>query len=278
MKVRILTAIGMAVVGIPLLIFSKYLVFAIAVGILSLVALYEIFRVVGIEKNLFISIPAYVIALALPISAYWLSAKYSYVFLLFGAAALFVYLIYTFFVAVFMRGRLSFASVSEAFSAAAYIIFSFTSITFLRYSDLRVGLWNLVIMLVAAWGSDTFAYFTGRLFGRHKLIVEISPKKTVEGAIGGVVSATLLMVLYGYIVSLATDLSPNYTVLAVLGFVLSAVSQVGDLIASLIKREHGVKDYGSIFPGHGGVMDRFDSVISIAAILMAVSLIFPPFV
>jgi len=278
MKVRILTAIGMAVVGIPLLIFSKYLIFAIAVGILSFVALYEMFRVIGIDKNLFLALPAYAIALALPISAFWLAAKYSYVFLLFGAAALFVYLIYTFFVAVFMRGALKFSSVSEAFSTSAYIIFSFTAISFLRYANLGVGLWNLVIMLVAAWGSDTFAYFTGRLFGRHKLIVEISPKKTVEGSIGGVVSATALMVLYGYIVSLTTSLTPNYIVLAVLGFVLSAVSQVGDLIASLIKREHGVKDYGNIFPGHGGVMDRFDSVISIAAILMAVSLVFPPFV
>ena len=89
--------------------------------------------------------------------------------------------------------------------------------------------------------------------------------------------ATLLSVLYGFIVSKATDLVPNYIVLAVSTFVLSAVSQVGDLIASLIKREYGVKDYGKIFPGHGGVMDRFDSVLSITTILMAICLIFKPF-
>ena len=77
--------------------------------------------------------------------------------------------------------------------------------------------------------------------------------------------------------SRATELTPNYTVLAASAFVLSAVSQVGDLIASLIKREHGIKDYGNIFPGHGGVMDRFDSVLSITTILMTICLIFPPF-
>ena len=144
--------------------------------------------------------------------------------------------------------------------------------------NVKTGLWTLVLVLICAWGSDVFAYFTGRFFGRHKLIPEVSPKKTVEGAIGGVVCATGIAVLYGFIVSSATSLTPDYIVLAVCGFLLSAVSQVGDLIASLIKREHGIKDYGNIFPGHGGVMDRFDSVLSITTVLMAISLIFPPFI
>lgn len=268
----------MAVVGIPILVFSEYLIFAIALGLLSLIAVFEMFRVIGIEKKYFLSVPAYLIALAFPVLAYYFAASHTFGFLLLGAAALFVYLIYTFFVAVFMRGALKFSELSEAFSSASYVIFSFTSISFIRYVDTKVGIWNLVIILVSAWGSDVFAYFTGRFFGKHKLIPEVSPKKTIEGSIGGIVCATGLAVLYGFIVSKATDLVPNYIVLAICGFVLSAVSQVGDLIASLIKREHGVKDYGNIFPGHGGVMDRFDSVLSISTILMAICLLFPPFI
>lgn len=277
MKVRILTALGMAVVGIPILIFSEYLIFPIAIALLAVAALFEMFRAIGIERNYFLSAPAYVLSMTLPILAYYYAEKYTYGFLLLSVAALFVYMIYTFFVAVFKRGAIKFSEISEAFCASTYIVFSFTAISFMRYMN-SIGLWNLVILLVAAWGSDVFAYFTGRFFGKHKLIPEVSPKKTVEGSIGGIVCATGLAILYGFIVSRATDLTPNYLVLGISVFVLSAVSQVGDLIASLIKREHGIKDYGNVFPGHGGVMDRFDSVLSITTILMAVCIVFPPFV
>ena len=275
MKTRILTAIVMAIVGIPILIFSKYIVYPITLSLLALAAVYEMLRVFGAEKNYFVSVPAYLLATSAPILAYFFSADYTLEFILAVAMALFVYLIYLFFVAVFMKGALKYSAVAEVFSAAVYIILSFTALSVIRY--LENGVFSLVMILIAAWGSDTFAYFTGMLFGKHKLIPEISPKKTVEGAIGGVVCATLLMILYGFIVSLATELVPNYLVLALCGFVLSMASQVGDLIASLIKREHGVKDYGYIFPGHGGVMDRFDSVVSITTILMVVCILFPPF-
>jgi phosphatidate cytidylyltransferase len=83
--------------------------------------------------------------------------------------------------------------------------------------------------------------------------------------------------LFGLIVSSLTELTPNYLVLALCGVILAAFSQIGDLIASLLKREHGIKDYGKIFPGHGGVMDRFDSILSIATVLMAICIVFPPF-
>lgn len=277
MKVRILTAAAMAIVGIPILIFSKYIVFPIVLALLCLIGVYEMLRVLGINKDYFVSVPAYLMSLAAPILAYFFSGEkiVTVVFLTAVAAALFVYLIYLYFVAVFKRGSLKYSQISEAFSAVLYIVMSFTSISVLRY--IENGIWCLVIILVAAWGSDIFAYFTGMLIGKHKLIPEISPKKTIEGSIGGVVFATLLMLLYGFIVTKATSLNANYIVLIISGAVLSAASQVGDLIASLIKREHGVKDYGKIFPGHGGVMDRFDSVLSISTILMVICIIFPPF-
>ena len=268
----------MAVVGVPILIFSRYIVFALTVAVLSFVAVYEMLRAVGLEKKYLISVPAYLAAFVFPLLSYFLAAEHTFGYLLVCVAGLFAYLIYTFFVAVFLKGALSFSELSQTFCIATYVIFSFTSISFMRYMNVKTGLWTLVLVLICAWGSDVFAYFTGRFFGRHKLIPEVSPKKTVEGAIGGVVCATGIAVLYGFIVSSATSLTPDYIVLAVCGFLLSAVSQVGDLIASLIKREHGIKDYGNIFPGHGGVMDRFDSVLSITTVLMAISLIFPPFI
>lgn len=275
MKVRIITGIVMAIVGIPLLIFSEYIVFPIALSLLSFIAVFEMLRVLGHTKNYFISVPAYLIAAVFPLLAFLVGADKKIGFLLSMAAAFFAYLIYLFFVAVFMRGKMSFSALAEAYAAVTYITSSFTAISVMRCME--NGIWLLVMLLVAAWGSDVFAYFTGMLFGKHKLIPEISPKKTIEGSVGGIVFATLGMILYGFILSSFTDLVANYIVLGVSAFFLSAVSQVGDLAASLIKREHNVKDYGNIFPGHGGVMDRFDSLLSITTPLLIVVILFPPF-
>lgn len=272
-----LTALGMAVIGIPIIIFSKWIVFPIALALLSVVATFEMMRVFGVHKKLVLSLPAYIIAAAMPILSYFDFARGEgrLNFLLIAVGTLFVYLIYLFFVAVFMRGELKYSVVSEIFTASLYVISSFTAISVMRY--MTGGIWFLVMLLVAAWGSDTFAYFTGMLFGKHKLIPEISPKKTIEGSVGGIVCATLLMTLFGFLVGTFTSLTPNYLVLVLSGLILSAASQVGDLIASLIKRENGIKDYGRVFPGHGGVMDRFDSVLSIATALMIICIIAPPF-
>ena len=116
--------------------------------------------------------------------------------------------------------------------------------------------WTVVL---AAFGSDIFAYFTGFLLGKHKLAPNLSPKKTIEGAIGGVLGSTVLCGLFGAFV--ARDLM---TICLIVGFVGGAVSQAGDLTASAFKRKMGIKDYGNLIPGHGGIMDRFDSVIFVA--------------
>ena len=268
----------MAVVGIPILIFSEYLIFALLLSLLSLFALFEVFRAIGLERRLVICVPAYLMALAYPILCYYLAGDHHIGMILLGAAALFVYMMYTFAVAVFNKGAIKFFEVAEAFCVSSYVIFSFGAISIMRYMEEDKGLLYIILMLVSAWGSDVFAYFTGRLLGRHKLIPEVSPKKTVEGAVGGIICAGGLSMLYGFIVSSFTELVPNYIVLAVCGVLLAAFSQVGDLIASLIKREHGIKDYGNVFPGHGGVMDRFDSILAIATVLMAICVMFPPFV
>jgi phosphatidate cytidylyltransferase len=113
--------------------------------------------------------------------------------------------------------------------------------------------------------TDTFAYFTGMLFGKHKLIPAVSPKKTVEGAVGGTLFAIGFTVLYGFIIGKVSSASPNYLALVLVSLLVSILSQCGDLVMSLIKRKYGIKDYGKLFPGHGGVLDRFDSIIVTSA-------------
>ena len=133
-----------------------------------------------------------------------------------------------------------------------------------------------MIPVIAPFTCDIFAYFTGRLFGRHKLIPKISPNKTVEGSIGGTFFCTVICTVYGILLKNVFALSallPVWT-FAVGGILISLVSQLGDLTASAIKRQHGIKDYGRIFPGHGGVMDRFDSVIPTVPLFLMLMVLF----
>jgi phosphatidate cytidylyltransferase len=109
------------------------------------------------------------------------------------------------------------------------------------------------------------------LFGKHKLIPEISPKKTIEGSVGGTLFCAVAFVVYGVILDLiGASVSLNYVALIVGGLLAAIVSQIGDLMFSAIKRSRGIKDYGKIFPGHGGVLDRFDSALAVAVILLAI--------
>ena len=118
-----------------------------------------------------------------------------------------------------------------------------------------------ILVFISSWVCDTCAYFTGKTFGRHKLAPVLSPKKSIEGSVGGVLGSALVGVLYGYLFGFM----PGY--MALLCGIAGAISQFGDLFASAIKREHGIKDYGNLIPGHGGIMDRFDSVIITAPII-----------
>jgi phosphatidate cytidylyltransferase len=278
MKNRIITAVAIAAVGLLLAVFWGYIVFPIAMAVLAVVALFEILRVMGCHKKWAISLPAFLVTAAFPILAFFAKGERVIYFLLALAACLFVYMMWLMGVSVFSKGKLGFMRISEAFVAVTYVTVSFTSLSLLRYLDENCGVFFLVLVFVTSWICDVFAYFTGSLIGRHKLIPEVSPKKTVEGAIGGVVFSVIACLVYGLLLDLLFgNMEVNYLLLALFGLVLSVVSQLGDLAASLIKREYGAKDYGTVFPGHGGVMDRFDSPIAVSTIMLILTLIFPPF-
>lgn len=133
------------------------------------------------------------------------------------------------------------------------VFFSFHVILIDGIEKYNVMLW---LVFVTAFITDTFAYFSGYLFGKHKLWPEISPKKTIEGAIGGVAGSIVISALFGYF--MAPDLLIHYIII---GFIGSIAGQAGDLIASAFKRRIGIKDFGELIPGHGGILDRFDSIL-----------------
>ncbi len=277
MKVRLLTALGILILGLPILIFSEYIVYPIALGLLSGIAVWELLRVFGLHKVWVISIPSYTVAFVLPALTHRgiIPADRHTDYILAVALVIFLYLLYLAAVAVLDKGKLGYNKVSAVFMSFTYVVVSFTSLGLIRYMNNGVYLFEMVF--IGAWVSDSMAYFTGRLIGKHKLAPVLSPKKTIEGSIGGIVFTVVAFVLYGLIIEGISDLDATLWLLAIMGGVLSAVSQIGDLWASLIKREYGIKDYSRMLPGHGGVMDRFDSILSISTILMIFCILCSPF-
>lgn len=138
---------------------------------------------------------------------------------------------------------------------------------FLSFIPLLYGMENgkylVWFILIAAWGTDTCAYFVGVRFGKHKFS-KVSPKKSIEGCIGGSVGATVIALIYTFAINKFAGLNISYLYIIPIGILLSILSQIGDLSASTIKRTAGIKDFGNIIPGHGGLLDRIDSIILIA--------------
>ena len=137
-----------------------------------------------------------------------------------------------------------------------------------RTRMLENGIFIIWLVFIASWVCDTCAYFFGVLFGKHKLAPVLSPKKSVEGAIGGVVGTALLTVIYLSVFRVQMAIGTGQiAVLAVISAIAAAISMVGDLTASAIKRNYDIKDYGNLIPGHGGILDRFDSMMITAPII-----------
>lgn len=262
---RTITALVAFAVFLPILIFSsaQYYIFEFAMAIISVVAVYEIVGCTGIKKNLAVSIPLILLGLA-PIAVRRITDTGLLVKVIFASIA--VVAIWLYAVATFSKGKISFSDLGAAFMATLYTVSGLTSIVFLR--DLEHGQYIYLLAFLGAWATDIFAYFSGVLFGKHKLIPEVSPKKTVEGAVGGTICSAACTVIYGVVVNKVFKApSPDVLVFALAGLAMAVVSQIGDLTMSQLKRKYGIKDFGKIFPGHGGVLDRFDSVLAVSLIL-----------
>lgn len=155
-------------------------------------------------------------------------------------------------------------SANQLFSAIFGIFYIPVMISFIfkTRETIAFGQWLAWMVYVSSWGSDTCAYAVGRLFGKHKLSPVISPNKSIEGSIGGVLGSALIGIIFGLIMTYYTGKSENLIIIfAVIGGMGSIISQIGDLAASGIKRNYDIKDYGNLIPGHGGILDRYDSII-----------------
>ena len=264
MKQRIITGAIILALVLVMLFLSGTWAYPAVITLLSVIGTWEMLGCVGERKTPILSIPALAAAAAAPTAAYFLGHG--------AVAAIVVLLMFlVLFSSVFTGESVKTQSVCAVFTTTVYVVVCFSSLLLLRYVEYdgrTVGQYLIVLVFVAAWITDTFAYFVGYFFGKHKLIPKVSPKKTVEGAVGGIVFCAVAFLIYGATVRKLTDYIPNYIVLTVLGIALSAVSQLGDLLASAIKRSYRVKDNGKLFPGHGGVLDRFDSVMALAPALL----------
>lgn len=235
----------------------------VTTALISLIGLFELYRVMKIEKSL-LGLVGYATA-ASYYGLVWFHGE-RYVTLMAIAALMLLMCLY-----VFTFPKYKTEEVTVAFFGVFYVAVMLSYLYQVR--AMADGLYLVWLIFISSWGCDTSAYCVGMLFGRHKLAPVLSPKKSIEGAVGGVAGAALLGVLYAALFGgQMTEITNPVVACAAACAIAAVISQIGDLAASAIKRNHNIKDYGHLIPGHGGILDRFDSMLFTApAIFFAVT-------
>lgn len=256
MKQRVISGLIGALILILFLI-SDRLFLNIGMAAVSFVALLEMYEAVGLTKYL-------------PLKILGLCASFGFTYAYSADNKLLLPMLYCYILALFIMymiksSNLRLKDISKMFFLTIFVCFFMVHLVFIR--KLELGEYLIWTVFIGAFMTDTFAYLVGVFFGKHKLNEWLSPKKTIEGCIGGIFGSMGGMALFGFVMERFFGLGVNYPMLVLLGLVSSIVAQLGDLSASRIKREFKIKDYGQIMPGHGGVMDRFDSVIFVAPLV-----------
>ena len=249
--------------------------------IVSLIGMFELYRVMKLEKTPLAAV-GYLAAVKvqkqgenlLAVVGY-LGVILHYILLSLGYSEytmmnLIIVLIAMMFVYVFSYPKYHAEQVMAAFFGVVYVGVMLSYIYQTRM--IRDGAFLVWLIFLCSWGCDTCAYCVGMLIGKHKMSPVLSPKKSVEGAVGGVVGAALLGAIYAAVVGSHLEAENPVITYAIICAVGALISMVGDLAASAIKRNHNIKDYGTLIPGHGGIMDRFDSVIFTAPVIFYLSL------
>ena len=253
MAIRTISAFA----ALPLFLVVVYLLppvcLTVAIAVISLVSVYELlWRSEVVTDKTLVGI-GYVASLTIVLWAHF-GYESVYVLPMFFLLTLFVFIVW-----MTKQQSVKFKHVTATIFGATVIPLFLSSI--LGIVNNLNGIYLVIVPFMAAWLTDTGAYFTGYFLGKHKLAPTISPKKTIEGSVGGIVVCVMSFLLYGFIMEKFFALDANYLMLAITGLVLSPIAQIGDLSLSIIKREYNIKDYGVVFPGHGGILDRFDSVL-----------------
>ncbi len=264
----LVTFVGVPILLITLLVLpSIYTVCLIAA--LSLIASFEIGTTFHIQQ-VHIRLQFMILAAIVPFLVYFAATEYALIFVLF------VYMFSIFLQALFSKYTLKISDVAILFFFSVFVSYFLSS--FVRMTEMELWRYYVLMPMVVAFLSDTGAMFSGMLFGKNKLAPSISPKKTREGALGGLLLGTAMLLFYGVIIDFFFDaIQVQYSYLLLYGLIGSLVSQIGDLSFSYVKRQNEIKDFGRIFPGHGGVLDRFDSVIFCAPFIEIMIWLLPAF-
>lgn len=240
----------------------------IALGILSLVGVYELFRIWEMEKH-----PLAIVTYVATVGCYAMFIDYPFNLGLHEIMPIIALLaLLSVYVIRYPKDHIN--QVAKSIFALIYVPVMMSFVYLLR--EYEMGEWLIWLVLISSWGADTCAYCVGKLIGKHHFS-ELSPKKTIEGCVGGIVGAALIAFGYAWFVPegmgeyFILDVRIMFPVVAAIS---ALISQIGDLSASAIKRNYEVKDYGKIIPGHGGVLDRFDSVIFVAPFIYILLYVF----
>jgi len=256
-KTRLLSGIVLVILALIVIISGGYVTLFSLLAI-SLIGMYELYRVFKLEKT-----PMAIISYAVAVLFYcnlnwqWITDPLMFVMGL---------LILLMFVYVFSYPKYEAKDVMAVFFGMFYVAMMLSYVYQIRM--LENGVYLAFLIFICSWGCDTCAYCVGVLIGKHKMAPVLSPKKSIEGAVGGVVGTALLTVIYTSVFRTQMGLDTRtIIILAVISAVAGLISMVGDLTASAIKRNYDIKDYGTLIPGHGGIMDRFDSMMITAPII-----------
>lgn len=264
MLTRVLSGAVLIVLIVGLYLLGEWTWFALT-AMVSCLGLYEFYHLYGIERKAPGIVGFAACAVYFLLTALHRYDLYMHVFLLFFMLLAAVY--------VLRYGKTDSEEVLASFFGFFYVpvMLSFMY----RVRVMEDGQYLVILIFIGSWICDTFAYFTGVLFGRHKMAPVLSPKKSVEGAIGGVLGSVLFGIIYGLLLgSRLTAFSRPVLAFGVTAFFAALVSMVGDLLASAFKRSKGIKDYSRLIPGHGGILDRFDSIITVAPMIFIAAGIF----
>lgn len=270
MKTRVIAAAALLPVLLVILLAAPKFIAAVIWGALLALGAYEMVFRTGLVKEPRLVIYACASAFLMTMWSY-LEGGHAWLLLL-------VMLVMGVYFAEMMIShvKVTFDKVAMCLVAGLLVPLLLTSV--IRILGMKIGRYVVLIPFVVAFASDSGAYFAGMFFGKHKLAPVISPKKTVEGAIGGVLCAIVFMLIYGAILDLPfqnLNFRVNYLYAVIYGFLGSVAGVFGDLCFSILKRQTGIKDYGNLIPGHGGVLDRFDSMMMVGPLMEALLLLIP---
>lgn len=227
------------------------------IGIISLIGFFELARVFDMQWKIpgfvgYIATIGYYVLIRLEYQEYLIPLFIAYLILLLAAY-------------VFTFPKIKAVDIMAVYFGMFYVVLMLSYVYQVR--QMEDGVYLVWLIFLCSWGCDTCAYLVGVMFGKHKLAPVLSPKKSIEGSIGGIVGSALLGLLYAYIFKEHIAMSNDMVIIPVICAIGAIISQIGDLAASGIKRDHEIKDYSHLIPGHGGILDRFDSVIITAPII-----------